>query len=506
MGDHGKSKKRKRSRSASSSSSEDDRPARKRARKDDKKCVAATSNSKSKKADRSKTSKKDREGRKKKDYKNKSKNKKHGDKKKKKKRKRGSSSSSTSSTSSSDEDEEESVSDDPCSPKKLARLDRIAGIYYLDVGNIKRLLQALLTSYDELEDQGYERETVKIVERIISDLKKLFKAIDAGQSVSLEGLTSNAKRKKLRHLFQALRMTTANSQWEKSLVGENVNYWDHVVGVLVAKVGGELRNQYSAKEKLKKDELKRAVSGTSMGSPKAEPSGRVPAEGGALGADAAGDEEENLKGPRQGPARPPRDMVISRKAADDAVPDDFDGQGLAMEGRAASAAEPQKPAWMGDADVPDMLAGIFGGGNKAGGKTDAFEIERTQGELDDFEAAIKEKGKAKSLFEQVRESKTAGVDLKRGRELAEKRMKGEGDLWGAGKHEQEMIGKREMEGVGEDGALTAENKIKTRQLFDPQKDLDTRRQVDSKTFNKMLEGDSVLKGKFGRSTVSSSFL
>ncbi|CAD7960189.1 unnamed protein product [Amoebophrya sp. A120] len=398
-------------------------------------------------------------------------------------------------------------------PKKIEKLVRAAATYYLDVPNMKRLLHYLLTNgQEELEDQGYEKETPKILDRIVSDLKSLFTAIDDGQSVSLDGLTNPAKKKKLRHLFQGLKMTQGNDEpgmqthqganrtkggWERHLIAETYMYWDHLVGPCVGEIAVGLRKQYKEKEEKKREELKKIVK-----SPRSSPTNANPPPGQALllsaasstGSAVAGDgqlqehehdtaaqAEQNAtassaaaKASGIGPARPPSDMVISRKKP-----------------KEDNKNEPDQPAWLAGADMSDALAGLFGGSRQE--KKDAFEIERTQGELDAFEKAYS--GQQKSLFDQVRDGTSGADSLKRGRELAEKRMKGDGDLWGAGKHEQEMINAREGEVV-----------VKTRKLFDPTTDLDTKKQIDAKTFSKMMEGDGALKGKFGRSQISSSFL
>ncbi|CAD7940113.1 unnamed protein product [Amoebophrya sp. A25] len=417
---------------------------------------------------------------------------------------------------------------------ELARLDQLARTYYLEIPNIKRLLHSLLTSSEDLEDQGYEPETVKILERISDDLKKLFKAIDQGQSVALSGIVSERKRKKLRHLFQALRMTQdATGSWEKSSLmskdhpcgagataagkKKTVSYWKDIVSTCVKVVVAPLRQEYAAKAAAKTAAFQRQVvnafssSSTSGAAVASSSTAATRLLGPVMGPGAKDDDLDlanrdpstSAQGASSskvvGAARPPPDMVISRRGPDAEAEggneDDFK----------------YRSTWM--TEVPDALAGMFGDKGVKKAKQDAFEVERTQGEIDAFEKAFA--SDRKSLFDQVREGEFGDEKavLKRGRDVAEQRRQGEDEMYGASAKEQEAIAKRRdaekkalegnslLGGVGDAGPST-----KIRRMFDPSKDLDMGRKMDPKDFSKMMEDGGMLKGKFARSAVSSSFL
>lgn len=214
------------------------------------------------------------------------------------------------------------------------------------------------------------------------------------------------------------------------------------------------------------------------------------------------DEEEADEGPRafpsiSGAALPPAmpPAMSSSAGAGPMAPPGPDKPVLAGEASRQAAGM----NWM--TDVPDSMAGMFGFEVPEKKTGDAHEIQRTPEEIAEFKKHFSDKP---SLMAQVRGGEVGDArSIQEGRRLGKKRFDGE-DAWGLKTNEQEALGKRQR---AEDEAAQDPTK-KARKMFDPQKDLPTRRQIDGAAFDKMLNDDdnSILKGRFGKSQVSTSFL
>lgn len=196
--------------------------------------------------------------------------------------------------------------------------------------------------------------------------------------------------------------------------------------------------------------------------------------------------------------RPKRGRSVS-SGEDGSGSEGDDGPQLPGEASRAAAGM----GWMTNA--PESMAGMFGQeankGRKGGMKADPHEVERSAAEVAEFQKQFADKP---SLTDQVRSGTVGDANsLRSGRRIGQKRFEGD-DAWGMRPGEQEMLEKRQR---AEDEAEKDPSK-RPRKMFDPQKDLPTRRPVDGAAFEKMLKDDdnSLLKSRFGKSQVSSSFL
>lgn len=84
--------------------------------------------------------------------------------------------------------------------------DKVVAEAYIDEQNVRRLVTALLGMEEEYLHEGYEAKTKKLLDRIGDDLKQIFKHVDAGEPLNIDAVPQQGKRKKLRHLFQAVSM------------------------------------------------------------------------------------------------------------------------------------------------------------------------------------------------------------------------------------------------------------------------------------------------------------
>lgn len=85
-------------------------------------------------------------------------------------------------------------------------VEKVLAEGYIDETNCCRLLRALLTMEDEYLHEGYEPKTGKLLARIGEDLKAIFRHVDGGEPLSIDAIPDAGKKKKLRHLFQAVRL------------------------------------------------------------------------------------------------------------------------------------------------------------------------------------------------------------------------------------------------------------------------------------------------------------
>jgi len=434
--------------------------------------------------------------------------------------------------------------------------------YYIDIPNCQKYTRALLTNYqDEYTHQGFQENTAKILRKITEDIKDIFAAVDESCPISIENVINTGKKKKLRHLFQALHLrkceedSDAPGTWLKSNAVSDANIWSSIMLPFVrdAKLSVEkewgidregekvtrkmekkrLKEEMKEKKKLLKAE-KKALKGSeskSEGFPlagmkmatdryvpgqKGDGWSKEPEHGQYLGGNSddpnsSPNSGQNLNpvsttgddsavGPALptghgsiGPARPPPNTVISRKAPKDAV----DGMGPG-----GTAPDPHgREAWM--TAVPDSLAAAFGG--QAPEKGDAYEIERTAEELQNFENAFKNMDKAPSLFDQARN--LSKDERKKQLEKAKKAMAGDSEIWGQSAKNQEAILKRQKEEDDEiNGVDGGEKKTKLRKMFDPSTDMDSKRGMSGADFQKLIGGTSKLNSMFAKGEVTNSFL
>lgn len=359
-------------------------------------------------------------------------------------------------------------------------------------------------------------EVVRLIEsllqldpRIADELKGVFQQIDTGDTVRIDGLDNKQAKKKLRHLFQALRLLSTEDHGFKT-PSRKVSFVDLFQESLgkarradtkttpgPASIPAPVRE--TAAQAACKRELERELAdaaGTDADRDAAD--GRSDPSIGNVEADTvAAPAKKKIVGPQRpgadiGPAGPSSD---EDEDEDELAPADA-GPRLPGEEREGVdindlPEQSQRQAWM---SMPEAsIEGAFGGGGPSR-KGDVFAVKRSAEEQAEFEKMYLRRGT--SLIQQQREGKFAGDQ--ENIERARKRTCGPSDagMWGMSAKEQER--------GGTDPTQTVSVGRKT---FDPEQDLRSSKPMTSTEFSSLLEASATgLTGRFSRSAVATSFL
>jgi len=335
-----------------------------------------------------------------------------------------------------------------------------------------------------------------------AELGAIFGAIDSGETVQVDGIEDKQARKKLRHLFQALRLEPVQNQGFRtgslkvSFAALFQTCWREAMrcsragGPHQAFVDDDNGDELASGRKDPIDE----AAGQRRQSPGPEAGNDGSSDIAAASADTSG--ASRRKGPQLPVPGVGGNSVVSLEDEEE----DVEGKGPQLEGSerrgvdidSMPSSRPRE-SWM--TEMHGSLAGMFGeGGQRGGSGRDSFDVKRSKQETEAFERMVKARGP--SLLEQMRESKS----VSEAHEAAKKMMKEHNssqDLWGVSVRTQEDEAKLQAQGA---------KVAPTRRAFDPEKDM-ARRPITGNDFGRLVEDSGAnLTGRFMRGGISASFL
>lgn len=328
-----------------------------------------------------------------------------------------------------------------------------------------------------------------------AELVAVFDAVDNGETVQVEDIGDKQVRKKLRHLFQALRLELVPNEGFRtgSMKVSFVALFQTCLreAIRCSKAGGPHQafadgGNLHGRDELasgQRDGIDEIVAGHRSQSP-------CPAAG----------EDVPSRGPRRkGPQLPVPGVGGNSVVTLEDEEEDVEGKGPQLEGSerrgvdldSMPTSRPRED-WMTQA--PDSMSGFFGGGQRGGSGRDSFDVKRSQQETEAFERMVKARGP--SLLDQMRENKIAS-DAHAAAKKMMKEHNSSQDLWGVSVRTQEDEAKLEAQGT---------KVAPSRKAFDPEKDM-ARRPMTGNDFGRLVEDSgSNLIGRFSRGGISSSFL
>lgn len=322
------------------------------------------------------------------------------------------------------------------------------------------------------------------IEDCLDDLKGVFSALDAGEVVKLDGVHNKQVRKKLRHLLQALRLTTAEGSQSFKSADKHVCFAALFQQCLEeaqapAKASAQKSTPADIVESHSDDDGDAVVLDDTPATPAEAPRQRkvgpqLPMPGvaavGPSGLDS-GSEDEADRGPKaEGSERQGVDL--------DSIPQ-----------------ARKREDWM--TKPSESMAGFFGEATSS--KTDRFEAKRSKEEHEAFQKMYKDRGP--SLLEQ---QKTGAFESNREDiERARKQKLGTPSVWGMSEKEQAQ---EALSAKRASGTQAPAQKV-PRRAFDPERDMEVRKNISADDFAKLVQNSVAgLSGRFSGGDVAKSFL